>query len=64
MTFAYRLKLLASFVRQCRSKSPAMNHAIEILLAAGALVAAAAVGTTCLIGLVVWLGGQTERPAE
>jgi len=41
-----------------------MNHAIEIILAAGALIAAAAVGATCLIGLAVWLGGHTERPAE
>lgn len=41
-----------------------MNHAIEIILAAGALVAAIAVGATCLIGLAVWLGGNTERPAK
>lgn len=41
-----------------------MNHALELILAAGALLAAVAVGATCLIGLAVWLGGHTERPAE
>lgn len=41
-----------------------MGTILEVLLAAGAILAAVAVGITCLIGLAVWLGGAERRPVK
>lgn len=38
-----------------------INTILEIVLAGAAIVAACAVGVTCLIGFAVWLGGTRER---
>ncbi len=40
------------------------NTILEIVLAGATIVAAFAVGTTCLIGLAVWLGGTRERTVK
>lgn len=40
------------------------NTILEIFFAGGTILAACAVGATCLIGLAVWLGGTRERPVK
>ncbi|WP_415910583.1 hypothetical protein [Oleiharenicola sp. Vm1] len=42
-----------------------MSHVIiELVLAGAAILAACAVGVTCLMGLAVWLGGREERTVK
>lgn len=40
------------------------NVVIEIVLAGGTIVAAVAVGVTCLLGLAVWLSGARKDAAD
>lgn len=40
------------------------NVVIEIVLAGGAIVAAIAVGVTCLLGLAVWLSGACKDATD
>ncbi|HLP26501.1 MAG TPA: hypothetical protein VK477_12535 [Acidobacteriota bacterium] len=40
------------------------NTILEVILAGAAVVAACAVGVTCLLGLAVWLGGTRERTVK
>jgi len=42
-----------------------MNDFLHLILALGGLAAAAAVGLMCLVCMVVWLAGRSEKqPSE
>ena len=37
---------------------------IDFVMAIGAVIAAVAVGGVCFVGLLVWMGGKTPKPAK